>query len=342
MVIRALLVAAASTIACAHATPASTAGRRMVLYAGGGAGGDGGAATQARLERPFAMARDPVSGAHYIAEFTANRIRKVDGQGVISTVVGPGAPGEAAAAGLNEPHHLAFPPGGGDLFIGDTFNRRLLRVDLRAGSVRPVAAGAGLGLTFNIAFDRKGERLFVTDNKQVRAIELATMKISVFAGDGTQGVPTDGALAAGAPLFDPRAIDVDGHGNVYILERNGHALRVVDPAGRIHTVAGTGQKGDSGDGGDPRQATFNGPKHVAVDLDDNVLVADTENHVVRKILVREHRIERIAGTGRASAAEALPGSPTAISLARPHGVFVDPDGAILIADSWNDRVLRIE
>jgi DNA-binding beta-propeller fold protein YncE len=326
-----------TTVACAHAASPG----RVSLFAGGGGGGDGGPARQARLERPFAVARDPRTGDHYIAEFSGNRVRRVDASGVISTVLGPGAPGQAASAGLNEPHHLSFPPGGGDLFIGDTFNKRLLRLDLSAGTLQPVAPDAGFHLTFNMAFDRKGERLFVTDDKRVRAVELATGQVTVLAGNGTQGVPADGALAAEAPLFDPRAVDVDSHGNVYILERNGHALRVVDPTGHIRTVAGSGQKGSAGDGGDPRQATFNGPKHVAVDGHDDVLIVDTENHVIRKLLVRENRLERFAGTGRAGADGALPGAPTSVSLNRPHGVFVAPDGAVYVADSWNDRVLEI-
>jgi DNA-binding beta-propeller fold protein YncE len=326
-----------TTFGCTHAA----APGRLSLYAGGGSGGDGGPARSARLERPFAVARDPRTGDQYIAEFTGNRVRRVDGSGVISTVIGPGAPGEAAGAGLNEPHHLAFPPGGGDLFIGDTFNKRLLRVDLTSGAVKPVAPEAGFHLTFNMAFDRQGRRLFVTDDKRVRAVDLLTGQVTVLAGNGTQGVPPDGALAAEAPLYDPRALDVDSRGNVYILERNGHALRVVDPDGHIRTVAGTGAKGSSGDGGDPRQATFNGPKHIAVDARDDVLIADTENHVIRKLLVRENRLERLAGTGHGGADGALPGTPTSVSLNRPHGLFVAPDGAIYISDSWNDRVLEL-
>jgi DNA-binding beta-propeller fold protein YncE len=335
---RALLVVVVSTMACAHAA----APGRVSLYAGGGAGADGVPAVQARLERPFAIARDPATGDHYIAEFTGNKVRRVDAGGTITTVVGPGASGEVGSAGLNEPHHLVFPPAGGDLYIGDTFNKRLLRVDLRTGSFKILAPEAGFHLTFNIAFDRRGQRLYVTDDKRVRAVEIATGAVTVLAGNGTQGVPADGAVATEAPLFDPRAVDVDSHGNVYILERNGHALRVVDPSGHIRTVAGTGQKGATGDGGDARQATFNGPKHVTVDGHDDVLIADTENHLIRKFVVSTGKLERVAGTGRGAADGALPGAVGQVSLNRPHGIFVDPDGVIYIADSWNDRVLKVD
>ena len=72
------------------------------------------------------------------------------------------------------------------------------------------------------------------------------------AGNGKKGVPVDGDDARSAPLVDPRAVALDGRGNLYILERSGHALRVVDRSGKIRTVAGTGKPGDSGDGGDAR------------------------------------------------------------------------------------------
>ena len=109
----------------------------------------------------------------------------------------------------------------------------------------------------------------------------------------------DGATAAAAPLADPRAVAVDRKGNVYILERGGHALRVVDPAGKIHTVVNaSGKSGASGDGGPALAATMNGPKHLCVDLEDNVIIADAENHLVRKFLLRDGRIVRVAGTGK--------------------------------------------
>ena len=71
---------------------------------------------------------------------------------------------------------------------------------------------------------------------------------------------------------------VDRQGNVYILERSGNVLRVVDPQGKIRTVAGTGKAGAGLGGGDPRKVEFNGPKHLCVDLADNVIIADTANH----------------------------------------------------------------
>src|SRR4051812_10894010 len=305
---------------------ASCAHPRLALFAGGGTGGDGAPARQARLEQPFAVAVDPVTGDHYVAEFRGNRIRKIDRAGVISTVIGPGAPGAAATVKLNEPHHLLFPPGGGDLYVADTFNARILRFDPRSGEVAPFAPGVTFGRTFCLAFDPSGRRLYVAETRDnlIRYIDVPTMTVGEVTGD----------------FPDPRAVAVDSHGRLYVLSRKGHTLSVVEPGGRTVRVAGTGGKGAQGDGGDPRQAALNGPKHLAIDRDDNVVIADTENHVIRKVLVGENRIVRVAGTG-AQGSGRLPGAATAVDLARPHGVTVAPDGTLLISDSWNDRILEL-
>src|SRR5690606_18934142 len=130
-------------------------------------------------------------------------------------------------------------------------------------------------------------------------------------------------------------------GNVYILERSGHALRVVDPQGRIRTVAGTGRPGNTGDGGDARAATLNGPKHLVIDSDGNVIIADSSNHVVRKYTPGDGRIVRLAGTGRRGKGPAG-GDPLETDLNEPHGVYLDVSGRLSIADSMNDRMLRWE
>jgi DNA-binding beta-propeller fold protein YncE len=318
--------------ACAHAPGSAPAAGpdpgqgQLVLLAGGGAAGDGARATEARLEQPFAVAIDPRSGDQYVAEFKGNRVRRIDRSGVISTVVGPGAPGEAGKVTLKEPHHLLFPPGGGDLYIADTFNNRIFRFTPATGTIVPFAPAVTFGKTFCLAFDPAGQRLYVaeTSDNVIRYVDLATMAVSSLRGD----------------FPDPRAVAVDSRGQLYVLSRKGHTLSVVDASGHTTRVAGTGQKGYSGDGGDPLQAALNGPKHLTIDPQDDVLIADTENHVIRKVLVRQNKIIRVAGTGTEGSGP-VPGRAAAVSLARPHGVLVAPDGSLIISDSWNDRLLRL-
>ena len=101
-------------------------------------------------------------------------------------------------------------------------------------------------------------------------------------------------------------------------------MRRVDEKGIITTIAGTGKKGYSGDGGPALAATFNGPKGAACDRRGNLFVVDTENHVIRRIDAKTGVISTVA-TG----------------LSRPHGVALGPDGALYIADTLNNRVQRV-
>lgn len=334
---------------------------KLVLVAGGGTGGDDSPAKQAKLESPFAVDFDR-AGNLYFAEMTANRVRKIDGQGVVTTIAGTGHKGDggdggpAVKAELNGPHHLAVGPDG-DLYVADTWNNRVRRINLKSGTIDTIAGTGRKGFSgdggpavkaefggiYCLAFDAKGERLYLADldNRRIRAVDLRTGMVNTAVGNGGKGVPADGAVALDAPLMDPRAVAVDAHGNIYVLERSGHALRVVDPSGKVRTLAGTGKPGHSGDGGDARQATLNGPKHLCVDREGNMLIADTENHAIRKYQPRDGRIVAVAGTGKKGDA-GLGGPPVNANLSQPHGVYLHSDGTLYISDSGNHRILRIE
>lgn len=313
------------------------------------------------LKEPFAIDWDKAGNA-YIAEMGGNRVSLLDKAGKLSVFAGTGEKGlsgdggPAAKAQFNGPHHLLFGPDGG-LYVADTFNNCVRKIDLKSGVVTRVAGtgkkgysgeggpatAAEFGGCFCLALDPKAEKLYVCDldSRRIRAIVLKTGMTATVAGNGQKGVPMDGEDAKAQPLVDPRAVAADSKGNVYILERGGHALRVVDVAGKIRTVAGTGKGGLSGDGGPALQAQMNGPKHLSCDKEDNVLIADTETHTVRLYTPKDGKIRRLAGTGKKGAAGAG-GAPDQVELNRPHGATIDPEGAIVICDSDNHRVLRIE
>lgn len=313
------------------------------------------------LKEPFAIDWDK-SGNAYIAEMGGNRISLLDKAGKLSVFAGTGEKGlsgdggPAAKAQFNGPHHLLVGPDG-ELYVADTFNNCVRKINLKTGVVTRVAgtgkkgtsgdggpaASAEFGGCFCLAFDPKGERLYVCDldSRRIRAVLLKTGSVVTVAGNGQKGVPKDGEDARTQPLVDPRAVAADSKGNVYILERGGNALRVVDAGGKIRTVAGTGKAGLSGDGGAALQAMMNGPKHLSCDKDDNVLIADTESFAVRLYTPKDGKIHRVAGTGKKGSAGAG-GSPEQVELNRPHGATTDPSGAIVICDSDNNRVLRIE
>jgi len=327
---------------------AAAAGPRVALVADEG------------LFEPFAVDFDR-SGRVYVAEMGGNRVSVIDRRGRVRVLAGTGEKGlagdggPAAGARLNGPHHLAMGPDGA-LYVADTWNNVVRRIDLKTGVITRVAGtgrkgfggdgGPAIDADFNgvfaIAF--RGDVLHVCDvgNRRIRAVDPATGIIITVAGTGARGVPADGEDARTQPLVDPRAIAFDSKGRLYICERGGHALRVVDSDGRIRTVAGTGEAGFSGDSGPALEARFRGPKHISVDADDRVLVVDTENHAIRRYSPGDGTVSLVAGTGTAGAA-GIGGPPDRCELNRPHGVLRHPrTGHLYIADSDNHRVVRVE
>jgi streptogramin lyase len=115
----------------------------------------------------------------------------------------------------------------------------------------------------------------------------------------------------------------------------------VERDGTIRTVVNaSGRKGNSGDGADARLATMDGPKHLCLDRDGGIVIADTENHVIRKYTPADGRIQRVAGTGKPGSG-GVGGPPLELELNQPHGVTVHPDGSLYICDSSNHRVLKV-
>ena len=193
---------------------------------------------------------------------------------------------------------------------------------------------------YHVVLDAAGKNLLVCDlgNRRIRKIDLAAGSIATIVGNGQRGVPADGASAADAPLVDPRAIAMDREGRLWVLERGGHALRVVEH-GKIRTVAGTGQKGYDGDDGPGLKAKMDGPKFLWIDRVGDVLIADTENHCIRKYCVADRKITRIAGTAK-KGHDGVGMLPTEVNLTQPHGVAIGPDGTMYVADSMNGRILK--
>ena len=332
---------------------------QLVLMAGGGTADVDVPATKARLVQPFGIDFDKAGNA-YLVELEGGRVLRVDPKGMLTRIGGTGSKGNggdegpARKATFNGMHSVAVTPDG-TVYVADTWNNRIRKIDPETGMITALAgtgkkgnAGDGgpalsaqFGGVYCVAFDTDYGTLYVTDldNRRIRAIDMKTRVVRLVAGNGEKGVPKDGADAQQAPLVDPRAAAVDRNGNVYILERSGHALRVVDRNGKIRTVAGTGKPGNSGDGGDAREATLNGPKHLCIDREDNVIIADTANHVIRKYMPQTGKIMRIAGTGK-KGDSGSGGEPLEVSFNEPHGVCIHRDGTLYIVDSLNHRVFR--
>ena len=334
---------------------------QLVLVAGGGTEKDQVPATKARLIAPFGVDFDK-SGNMYVVELTGERVLRVDAKGTLTIAGGTGTKGDsgdggpATKASFNDMHSLAAGRDG-FIYLADTLNNRIRKLDPATGIVTAFAGtgkrgyggdgGPALKADFNgiysVAFDAAGTKLYLADleNRRVRVIDMKTGTVDLIAGNGKKGIPENGADAKNAPLVDPRAATVDRKGNVYILERSGHALRVVSPDGKIHTVAGTGKAGLGLEGGEPTKAQLNGPKHLCVDLADNVIIADSGNHRILKYSPRDNKITLVAGTGKKG--DSGTGGPAlATPMNEPHGVFVHSSGTLYIVDSYNNRVFRLE
>ena len=323
-----------------------------------GDSGDGGPAASAMLNGPFDVAFDG-DGNLYLSDTFNHRVRRVDAEtGVISTVAGCGRKGfggdggPATEALLDEPYGVCLDRIG-NLFIVDRLNRRVRRVDAETGVISTVAGNGGdrhggdggpaTLASFNepngAALGPDEATLYIADvaGHRVRAVDLRDGTIRTFAGNGRAVHDGDGGPAASASLHGPRAVEAAPDGTLYILERDGNTLRAVEPrTGRIETIAGTGLRGYSGDGGPAAVATFDGPKELALD-GESPLIVDTENHAIRRIDLSTGLIATVAGDGAAGGA-GDGGPASAAQLDRPHGVAVSPDGTIAIGDTNNHRI----
>lgn len=325
-------------------------------------GGSGGPALETNIGNPFGLEVGP-DGALYITEVSNHRVRRLDPKsGQLTTVAGNGQKGYAGDGGpatealLNEPYEVRFDDQG-NLFFVEMQNHLVRKVDRRghistiAGTGKPGYGGDGgpaLAAQFrnphSIALDGRGG-LYVADigNHRIRRVDLAKGTIESIAGNGEKQLPKEGETIKDRPIFGPRALFI-GDRTLWIALREGNSVWKLNlDDGLIRHVAGTGKKGFTGDGASALQATFNGPKGIALDAQSQgVYVADTENQVIRRIDLATGAISTIAGSGPTARGHGGDNGPALQArLNRPHGVCVGPDGAVYIGDSENHRVRRV-
>jgi len=271
-----------------------------------GYSGDGGAATNATLNSPTAVELDG-SGNLFIADYGNSCIRRVDAvTGIITTVAGDGNAGyngdgrAATSARLKFPYGVAL-DSVGNLFIADSGNQRIRRVDAVTGFITTVAGNGIIGFSgdggaatnamlngpFSAALDRAGN-LFIADfyNARIRRVEAATGIITTVAGTGLSGYSGDGVVATTTKLFGPFSVALDSAGNLFIADWFNYRIRRVDAdTGIITTAAGNGNAGYSGDGGVATNASLNDPTGVAVDPVGNLFIDDLSNNRIRRVAV---------------------------------------------------------
>jgi DNA-binding beta-propeller fold protein YncE len=319
-----------------------------------GTGAPGHSDTQ--VSNPYGVAIGP-DGALYFCDLDNQRIRRLDlGTRRTRDVAGRGERGDggdggpATAGSLNMPHEIAF-DSRGHLYIAERDNHVVRRVDARTGLIATVAGTGEPGFSgdggpavraqlrqpHSIAV-AANSRLLICDvgNHRIRELNLSTGIIETYGGTGERLPTPEGAQVKSAPLNGPRTIAIDAAGTLYLALREGNAIfRIAPDTGILRHVAGTGEQGYSGDGGPARSARLGGPKGLAFDR-GNLYVADTENHVVRRIELQTGIITTVLGTGQRG--DGPEPDPLRCALARPHGVFVDAAGKLYVSDSEAHRV----
>ena len=324
----------------------------MDTVAGTGAAGysgDGGPATSAKMDLPWVAVRKS-TGEMVISDWMNSCLRQVDPGGTISTLKGTGAPG------FNHPEHIAM-DGSGNVYIADKDNHRIRKLDT-SGRVTTVAGTGSAGYSGNgglatdaqlntphgVFVDASGNIYIAdTNNNWIRKVDAETKIITRVAGQSSRdaGYDADGKPAIEAKLNYPRGVavfqvGVSSNVRIYIADTDNHRIRQVSTSGTITTFAGTGDGDYSGDGGPATSAKLKKPSEIFVDGSENIFIADTDNHRIRKVNVSK-TITTVAGTG--SAGYSGDGGPaTSAEMNKPVDVFVDFPGNLFIADRDNNRI----
>ncbi len=261
-------------------------------------------ARRAHLQYPTGLAID-ASGRLYVAERAADRVRRIDpATGAIETIAGLGVRGYSGDGGP--------------------------------------ATRAMLNAPTDVAIDAAGNVVISdTGNERIRRVDMGTGLISTLAGNGTEGYSGDLGPAAAATLHGPHGVCVDRAGNLYVADSEGHRIRRVDAVtGEIRTVAGTGDEGESGDGGPAIKAAFRRPEVVAIGPAGDLVIGDSYNHRIRRVDGGTGLVTTIAGTGEEG--RSAIGTPGAEARFKYFGaIILDGSGGLIVSEWGNNRLIRL-
>ena len=319
-------------LACALILSATTVAQadRVLLVAGGGDKGDGAPATEAQLHHPFGVDFDK-SGTMFIVELEGGHVHRVDAKGIFSTIAGTGEEkgdagdgGPARKATFNGMHSLAIAPDG-DIYLADTWNNRVRKIDPSTGDDQHLRRHGRRRLTPATAARRPrpqfgGIYCVALESRRRSGCTWPTSTTAAFAWSTCRRASSDrrrqrrarrarrrrGARASAARRSAGRGRRWRGQ-RLHPRTQRPCAARRGSRRARFAPSPAPARPGPAGDDGAARQATLSGPKHLCVDCDGNVLIADTDNHVIRKYLPqggqdRARRRHRREGDTPASAA----------------------------------------
>ncbi|WP_167527627.1 NHL domain-containing protein [Desulfosarcina alkanivorans] len=318
--------------------------------------GDEGIAAEACLNSPSDLIVD-ATGNIFAADTKNNRIRKIDTNGIITTVAGNGSVynsgdgRQATETGLNAPVGIAV-DSKSNLYIAEWGSPRIRKVDT-SGMITTVAGNgqegfsgdggiateAMISVPHDIAVDNSGN-LYIADfyNHRIRKVDTNGV-ITTVAGNGNIGYSEgDNGPAIEASIAYPYTIEVDSEGNLFIIEMGRGCIRKVDISGTITSVIGSGF-GFSGDGGPATEARFDHPTDISLDPAGNFYISDSRNHRIRMVDT-SGIVTTIAGSGD-SLFNGDGGPALLAGLIYPSGVSINNEGELLISSAQSNRIRKI-
>ncbi len=343
-------------------------------YAGTGTSaftGDGGLALETDLYWPQDVAVQPSLGLVYIDDWNNHKIRRIEDDGTVRTIVGGGelgdTDGDALGVRMNHPTDISFGPLDGDLYIASWHTdkikhligstNQIVTVN-KVGGKRAYSGDGGpvsnaeLNLPASAKFDSAGN-MYVGDegNRRVRKVNQSDQQINTVLGNGTAGFSGDDGQGTAAQIDLPLGQSAQPAGKVcvdptdhylYLADTNNNRVRRLDLlSGVVTTVAGNGVAAFAGDGGLATAASLSFPVDVDCDAAGNLYICDRDNHCVRKVTLATGIITTVAGTGGASGYDGDKGPAAQAKLNIPGGIFVDRSkGRLYIADTFNS-VIRV-
>jgi serine/threonine protein kinase, bacterial len=330
--------------------------------------GDKGPAIKAELNKPFGLAIDKNDNL-YIADRGNNRIRKVDTNGIITTVAGDGGfyfigdNGPAYNASIAGPTGVAVDDEG-NLFIADRNNNRVRMVDVN-GLIRTIAGtgqrdynGDGelaretnLYLPFALTMDPNGKLLIVDrSHYTIRRVDIQSGSIETIAGSGKKKFKGDGGPATGAGLYFPHGIAVDKNDNVIFSDKAHFRIRQITPDGMIDTIAGSGMRGNLGDGGPALEAELYSVTSLILNDEDEMYFTNPSGFMslIRKI-DKNNTVHLLHTTSDIKFFEELKQSggfsqsskSNLVAISQFSDIALDKQGNLIIPDSINHQIRKV-
>ena len=321
----------------------------------GGAMTDGKSGVAVAFQSPAGGWGDS-KGNVYVADNHNHRLRIISSAGVTTTVAGTGIAGFSGDGGKAKTAMVSFPAdvvldGAGNVLFSDSGNNRIRRIS-KTGIITTIVGTGVAGYTGDggpatsaeingpggLALDSSGNLFFGDTNNQVVRKVDTTGNIHTVAGNGAKGFSGDGGSALSASMSTPYGVVTDSNGNLYIADHDNRRVRIVNSSGVIDTLVGNGTAGCAGDGGLAKNASLGRPVGVRIS-GASLLISNACEARIRAVNLSTDIINTVVGSTKGFDGNGH--SPLASQFLTPAGLTLDPSGNLVIIDTGNDQVRKL-